>query len=136
MFYGADYNPEQWPESVWPEDARLMREAGVNLVTWASSPGRGSNQREGVFDFDWLDRVIDLLHAARRSRVDLATATASPPPWMSARYPESAGRRRRRRTLSGRAAGSTRAPASPVYRRLAAELVSGWPSATPSIPRW
>ena len=30
MFYGGDYNPEQWPESTWLEDARLMREAGVN----------------------------------------------------------------------------------------------------------
>ena len=31
--YGGDYNPEQWPEEVWDEDVRLMREAGVNLVS-------------------------------------------------------------------------------------------------------
>ena len=31
--FGGDYNPEQWPESVWAEDMALMREAGVNLVT-------------------------------------------------------------------------------------------------------
>ena len=30
--YGADYNPEQWAPEVWPDDVRLMREAGVNLV--------------------------------------------------------------------------------------------------------
>ncbi len=29
--YGADYNPEQWPKEAW-EDARLMREAGVNRL--------------------------------------------------------------------------------------------------------
>jgi len=33
IFYGGDYNPEQWPEETWPEDARLMNEAGVNLVS-------------------------------------------------------------------------------------------------------
>ena len=33
MIYGGDYNPEQWPEEVWQEDVRLMREAGVNLVS-------------------------------------------------------------------------------------------------------
>src|SRR5207245_10969115 len=31
--YGGDYNPDQWPESVWEEDIRLMQEAGVNLVS-------------------------------------------------------------------------------------------------------
>ena len=31
--FGGDYNPEQWPEEVWQDDVRLMREAGVNLVT-------------------------------------------------------------------------------------------------------
>jgi len=31
LLYGGDYNPEQWPEDVWQEDVRLMREAGV---TW------------------------------------------------------------------------------------------------------
>ena len=30
--YGGDYNPDQWPESVWPEDIRLMQQAGVNVV--------------------------------------------------------------------------------------------------------
>ena len=33
LAFGGDYNPEQWPREVWDEDVRLMREAGVNLVT-------------------------------------------------------------------------------------------------------
>ena len=33
MIYGGDYNPDQWPEETWQEDARLMQEAGVNLVS-------------------------------------------------------------------------------------------------------
>ncbi|MCX6034804.1 MAG: beta-galactosidase, partial [Chloroflexi bacterium] len=30
MLYGGDYNPDQWPESTWQEDARLMQESAVN----------------------------------------------------------------------------------------------------------
>ena len=122
MFYGADYNPEQWPESVWPEDARRMVEAGVNLVSLGIFAWSRIQPAEGVFDFDWLDRVIDLLHE-HEIAVDLATATASPPPWMSARYPDSvAVDANGARYWPG--SRQHQAPTSPVYRRLAAELVS------------
>ena len=87
VLYGGDYSPEQWPEEVWLQDARLMQQAGVNLVSlgifaWSSletSPGR--------FDFGWLDRVIALLddHGVA---VNLATPTASPPPWLIRTHPE------------------------------------------------
>ncbi|MCY7411676.1 MAG: beta-galactosidase [Salinibacterium sp.] len=33
MIYGVDYNPEQWPESVWPDSIRPMREASVTTVS-------------------------------------------------------------------------------------------------------
>ena len=26
IWYGGDYNPDQWPEDVWDEDIRLMRQ--------------------------------------------------------------------------------------------------------------
>jgi beta-galactosidase len=87
-WYGGDYNPEQWPRQVWCEDIDLMHRAGVNLVTVGVFSWAMVEPREGEYDFAWLDEVIDLLHAAG-IRVDLATATASPPPWFSRRYPES-----------------------------------------------
>jgi beta-galactosidase len=87
MIYGGDYNPEQWPEDVWEEDARLMREAGVNLVSVGIFSWAKLEPREGEYDFGWLDRVIDILHA-HGVFVNLATATASPPPWMARRYPD------------------------------------------------
>jgi beta-galactosidase len=37
VFYGGDYNPEQWPEEVWDEDVRLMREGAEPLATYAES---------------------------------------------------------------------------------------------------
>lgn len=87
LAYGGDYNPEQWPESVWQEDMRLMREAGVNLVTVGVFAWAKLQPSERRFDFAWFDRVLDLL-AANRIGVCLATATASPPPWLTARYPD------------------------------------------------
>ncbi|MBU5421221.1 beta-galactosidase [Cellulomonas hominis] len=85
-WYGGDYNPEQWPEEVWDEDVQLMQRAGVNLATVGVFSWARLEPREGEYDFAWLDRVLDVLHAGG-VRVDLATATASPPPWLARAYP-------------------------------------------------
>ncbi len=87
LYYGGDYNPEQWPEEVWRDDMRLMKRAGVNLVSigifgWALlQPDRDT------YDFAWMDRLMDLL-AEHGIYADLATATASPPTWMATQYPD------------------------------------------------
>src|SRR5947209_4332887 len=60
--YGGDYNPEQWPEEVWAEDVRLMREAGVNLVSVGIFSWVLLEPAEGRYELGWLDRVMDLLH--------------------------------------------------------------------------
>ena len=73
--FGGDYNPEQWDRSVWDEDVRLMREAGVNLVTLGVFAWASLEPQPGKFTFGWLDEVMDLLHAGGIS-VDLATPTA------------------------------------------------------------
>jgi beta-galactosidase len=88
LAFGGDYNPEQWPEATWEEDVRLMREAGVNLVSVGIFSWSLLEPSEGVYEFGWLDRILDLLHA-NGVRVDLANATASPPPWFSHKYPQS-----------------------------------------------
>ena len=87
MIYGGDYNPEQWPEEVWNEDVRLMREAGVNLVSLGIFSWAKLEPSPGEYDFGWLDRIISLLHE-NGVMVNLATATASPPPWLAALHPE------------------------------------------------
>ena len=85
--YGGDYNPEQWPESTWAEDIRLMTEAGVNLVTVGVFSWSRLQPAPGELTAGWLDRVLDLLAEAEIS-VDLATGTASPPPWLVTAHPE------------------------------------------------
>ena len=118
--FGGDYNPEQWPESVWPQDITLMREAGVTMVTVGVFAWALLEPAQGRYDFGWLDRVLDLLAGAGIG-VDLATATASPPPWFSHAYPH---------TLLTDADGVRRAfgarqsycPSAPEYRRAATGL--------------
>ena len=121
LAYGGDYSPDQWPEEVWPEDVRLMREAGVNLVSLAIFSWSRLQPREDAWDFDWLDRVMDLLHEGG-IRVDLATATASPPPWLAHAHPEmlpvlADG------TRLWHGARQHYCPSSPAYRSAAARLV-------------
>jgi beta-galactosidase GanA len=122
VLYGGDYNLEQWPEEVWQEDVALMREAGVNLVSLGIFSWARLEPRPGEFDFGWLDRVMDLLHA-NGVAVDLATGTASPPPWLSRLHPESLPvLEDGTRVWPG--ARQHFCPSSPAYREYALQLVA------------
>ena len=121
VHFGGDYNLEQWDTSVWREDVRLMRDAGVDMVTVGVFSWAVVERTEGVFDFAGLDEALGLLHDAG-IRVDLATGTASVPNWACAAYPEilpvdAAGARY---NPGGRQHYS---PSSKSYRRLAAAFV-------------
>ncbi|GAA4415717.1 beta-galactosidase [Georgenia halophila] len=120
--FGADYNPDQWPREVWDDDVRLMREAGVTTVSLAIFSWAQIQPTADTWDFAWLDEIMDLLHANGIS-VDLATATASPPAWLSTAHPE---------ILPVTAEGATLwpggrqhwRPTSPVFREHALRLVT------------
>ena len=121
IWYGGDYNPEQWPREVWDEDVRLMNRGGITLATVGVFSWARLEPRPGEYDFGWLDEVLDTLHAGG-IRVDLATATASPPPWLAVRHPETLPVTEDGVRLS---VGSRQqyCPSSPVYREKARELV-------------
>lgn len=118
--FGGDYNPEQWPREVWDEDVRLMREAGVSIATVGVFAWALIEPRPGEYELDWLAEVLDLLHE-NGIGVDLATATASPPPWLARLHPQ---------TLPVTADGTTLwpgarqayCPSSPIYRERALAL--------------
>ena len=122
LLFGADYNPEQWPEDTWPNDIRLMQKAGINLVTLGVFSWARLQPSEGHWDFDWLDRIFALL-ADADIRICLATPTASPPPWLGHRYPG---------TLPTNPAGTTLwygsrnqfSPSSAVYRRASLQVTA------------
>lgn len=121
LVYGCDYNPEQWDPSVWIEDVRLMKEAGVNLVAVNIFGWAEIEPHQGDFRFDSLDAVMDLL-AENGIGVNLGTGTSSTPAWLTTEHPE---------ILPQEADGTTRwpggrqafCPSSPLYRERALALV-------------
>ncbi|MCS5717209.1 beta-galactosidase [Herbiconiux sp. CPCC 205763] len=119
--FGGDYNPEQWPESVWADDVELMRRAGVTTATVGVFSWGLLERADGVFEWGWLDRVLDLLHE-NGIGVALATPTAAPPMWLMKAHPEIAtvDENGVRTASGGRLAWS---PSSAVFRRYALRMV-------------
>ncbi|MDN0197019.1 beta-galactosidase [Streptomyces sp. S.PNR 29] len=118
--YGGDYNPEQWPEDVWAEDMRLMREAGVTMVSVGIFSWALMEPSEGVYDFSRMDRILGLLHD-NGIAADLATPTAAPPAWFFTAHPEALPVDGDGRTLSY-GSRQTFCPSSPAYRTAALRI--------------
>ncbi|HSR29116.1 MAG TPA: beta-galactosidase, partial [Anaerolineae bacterium] len=120
--FGVDYYPEHWPKERWPEDARLMAEAGMNVVRLAEFAWSRMEPQEGVYDFDWLDRAISILEA-HGIQVVLGTPTALPPPWLMAKNP---GAFRVREDGQRRTFGNRReyCPNHPAYHQASQRIVT------------
>ncbi|MFE0255387.1 beta-galactosidase [Streptomyces sp. NPDC059010] len=135
--YGGDYNPEQWPEEVWAEDMRLMREAGVTMVSVGIFSWALLEPKEGEYDFSLLDRVLGLLHA-NGIAADLATPTAAPPAWFFRVHPEALPVDKDGRGLSY-GSRQTFCPSSPAYReaalRMAGEIARRYAD-HPALAMW
>lgn len=89
ILHGGDYNPEQWlhDPATLAEDLVLMRRAGVTAVSLAIFAWASLEPEDGRYEFAWLDRLMDNLHAAGVG-VFLATATAARPQWLGYAHPE------------------------------------------------
>ena len=91
----------------------------VGVFSWAEL-----EPTEGFFAFGWLRELLDLLGEAGIG-VDLATPTASPPPWLSTRYPD---------VLPVNAAGARYTPRQPpALSAFAARLIGRWPGASSTV---
>lgn len=87
MQLGVCYYPEHWPAQQWASDARRMRENGLSFVRIGEFAWSRLEPRDGVYDFDWMRRVIDLLSEAGLGVV-LGTPTATPPKWLVDKIPD------------------------------------------------
>lgn len=84
---GVCYYPEQWPEHMWADDYRRMRDLGFTIIRMGEFAWNFFEPEEGVFTFDLFDRAIDLA-SEHGLKVILGTPTATPPAWMTYQYPE------------------------------------------------
>lgn len=87
MITGVDYYPEHWDKSLWKTDTDLMQQTGVKVVRLAEFAWCRLEPREGEFDFEWLDEIIDML-TERGIKIVLCTPTNCPPLWFYEKYPE------------------------------------------------
>ena len=122
IMYGGDYSPEQWPRETWDEDIALMQQAGVNMVSIGMFAWALLEPQEGVFDFEWMDDLLEMLHAGGIS-VDLATSTASPPAWFFKKYPHARAVTKDGVPLGFGSRGIV-APTSPEYREAAVRIAT------------
>lgn len=115
FLHGGDYNPDQWPEEVWPEDMRLMKLANCNTMSVGIFAWTRLEPEEGRYEFGWLDRIMDLL-AENGAYAVLATPSGARPAWLSQKYPEVLRvRPERQRNLHG--VRHNHCFTSPVYRK-------------------
>ena len=84
---GVCYYPEHWPETLWEDDLRRMREMGLEVIRIGEFAWSLFEPEEGRFTFDLFDRVMDLAHRHGLG-VILGTPTATPPAWLTHKYPE------------------------------------------------
>jgi beta-galactosidase len=122
IWHGGDYNPEQWPTEIWDQDMALMQASHFHVATVGVFSWVSLQPAEEQFTFEWLDDVLDKLHAAGRY-VCLATPTAAQPAWMSQQYPDvlrsdETGRRRHHGLRVNYC------PNSPSYRRFAVQIAT------------
>lgn len=84
---GVCYYPEQWDESLWEDDLRRMLKVGIGTVRVAEFAWNVVEPREGEFVFGLFDRFLDLAKNVGM-KVIFGTPTATPPAWLTEKYPE------------------------------------------------
>jgi beta-galactosidase len=137
ILMGDAWYPEQWPESRWEEDLRLMEAADLKVVRIAEFAWSRMEPSEGHYDFDWLERAITL--AGKHHIVSvLGTPTATPPAWLTQKYPdtlrvESDGQRV---THGNRAHASATSPRYREFCRQIAEQMATRFGHNPNVVGW
>ena len=87
ILYGVAYYHEYMPTDRLAEDIDMMKKAGISVVRVGESTWSLFEPREGEFEFDWMDRIIDKMHEAG-IKVILGTPTYSIPAWLWHKHPE------------------------------------------------
>ena len=87
LLLGTAWYPEQWPETRWETDLQLMEAAHIRFVRVGEFAWSRMEPSEGKFEFDWLERAISAA-ARHHIAVVLGTPTATPPAWLTQKYPD------------------------------------------------
>ena len=121
MTMGTCYYPEHWKEELWAEDLDRMKEAGISVVRIAEFAWNKIEPEEGKFQFDFFDKFLNLCEE-KKMKVIFGTPTATPPAWLTEKYPEVLNATKDG-VLYRHGARRHYNYNSPVYRKLSARVV-------------
>ncbi|MDD3431993.1 MAG: beta-galactosidase [Bacteroidales bacterium] len=115
------YYPEHWPENQWERDFKNIAELGFEGVHMGEFAWAQLEPEEGRYHFEWLDKAINLADKYQL-KVILCTSTATPPVWMSRKYPEILIKHENG-NYSDHGARQHASFSSPIYRELALKTI-------------
>lgn len=122
LLHGGDYNPEQWLNrpDILKKDVEMLKESGCNVVSLGIFSWSTLEPEEGVYQTEWLEKIVDNLYENGISTI-LATPTGARPKWMADKYPEilRVDENRRRQLFGFR---HNHCYTSPVYREKTAKI--------------
>jgi beta-galactosidase len=137
ILLGTDWYPEQWPESRWEEDLRLMEAAHIKVVRLAEFAWSSMEPSEGHYEFGWLESAINM---AAKHHIDsvLGTPTGGPPAWLTEKHPETLriDENGHRAVHGNRAHGSVNSPVYREYCRKIAEAMAIRFAHHPNVLGW
>jgi beta-galactosidase len=84
---GTCYYPEHWDKSLWEPDLDRMLAAGIQVVRIAEFAWNKFEPTEGNYDFRFFDEFLNLAEK-KGMKVIFCTPTATPPAWLTCKYPE------------------------------------------------
>lgn len=84
---GTCYYPEHWDESLWEEDLDRMLKAGIEVIRIAEFAWNKIEPEEGIYTYEFFDSFLELAYR-KGMKVIFCTPTATPPVWLTEKYPE------------------------------------------------
>ena len=61
LYFGGDYNPDQWDEATIRKDMEYFKKCHINYVALPVFSWAKLEPEEGVYNFEWLDKILDIL---------------------------------------------------------------------------
>ena len=93
MTMGTCYYPEHWDKKLWESDLDRMLDAGISVIRIAEFAWTIMEPEEGRYDFSFFDEFLDLCEK-KGMNVIFCTPTATPPAWLTEKYPETLNARK------------------------------------------
>jgi len=118
---GVYYYPEHWDESQWDRDFKKMAELGFEFTHFGEFAWAQLEPQEGVYDFSWMDRAVSLADKYHL-KVIMCTSTATPPVWLTRKYPEIRIKNENGISMD-HGARQHASFSSPVYRELSLKMI-------------